>query len=146
MPNILDREQREALIARCRQLTPEHRPAWGTLTAGRMVCHLCDQLRVALGDVETRARGNALTHTLAKWMVLYLPLSPPKGKVKTVPEMLATEPTTWEADTAELESLVTRLAGAEVVAPHPVFGRLALGQWGILAAKHMDHHLRQFGV
>ena len=146
MPTIRDREERESLIARCRRLTPESRPAWGTLTAGRMVCHLGDQMRIALGDVESRARGNPLTHTLVKWMVLYLPLSMPKGKIQTVPEMLATEPTTWEADTAELERLVSRLAEAREVAPHPVFGCLTPGQWGILAAKHMDHHLRQFGV
>ncbi len=146
MPSILNREERRSLIARFRKLTPEHRAVWGTLTVDRMICHLGDQLRIALGDAGSRSRGNPLTHTVAKWMVLYLPLSPPKGKVKTVPEMLATEPTTWEADTAEVERLISRLTEAKEVAPHPVFGRLTTSQWGLLAAKHMDHHLRQFGV
>jgi hypothetical protein len=29
---------------------------------------------------------------------------------------------------------------------HPAFGRLSASQWGVLAHRHVDHHLRQFGV
>jgi len=27
-----------------------------------------------------------------------------------------------------------------------VFGRLSAKQWGVLMYRHVDHHLRQFGV
>ena len=30
--------------------------------------------------------------------------------------------------------------------PHPVFGNFTPDQWGKLQYKHLDHHLRQFGV
>jgi hypothetical protein len=30
--------------------------------------------------------------------------------------------------------------------PHPFFGPLKPQQWAILMYKHIDHHLRQFGV
>ena len=30
--------------------------------------------------------------------------------------------------------------------PHAFFGRLKPGEWAILMYKHLDHHLRQFGV
>jgi hypothetical protein len=30
--------------------------------------------------------------------------------------------------------------------PHSFFGRLTPEQWAILTFKHLDHHLRQFGV
>jgi hypothetical protein len=29
---------------------------------------------------------------------------------------------------------------------HPFFGRLSGDEWGRLIYKHLDHHLRQFGV
>jgi hypothetical protein len=29
---------------------------------------------------------------------------------------------------------------------HPIFGRMSLRAYGVLAYKHTDHHLRQFGV
>jgi len=30
--------------------------------------------------------------------------------------------------------------------PHPVFGKFTAEQWGKMQYKHLDHHLRQFGV
>ena len=30
--------------------------------------------------------------------------------------------------------------------PHPIFGAFTHQQWGQLQYKHLDHHLRQFGV
>ncbi len=146
MPSILDQGQREMLLARFRQLTPEHERLWGSLSAPAMVSHLSDQIRVALGDVETRPAGNILTHTLMKWLVVYLPVPAPKGKVQTSPEMLTTTPADWEADTRGFEELVSRLVRAQEVAPHPIFGTLSHREWCILAAKHMDHHLSQFAV
>jgi len=29
---------------------------------------------------------------------------------------------------------------------HPAFGNISTNQWGIAAYKHVDHHLRQFGI
>ena len=29
---------------------------------------------------------------------------------------------------------------------HPFFGKMSAKEWAILAHKHIDHHLRQFGV
>ena len=30
--------------------------------------------------------------------------------------------------------------------PHPFFGKLTTEEWDLLNWKHLDHHLRQFGV
>jgi hypothetical protein len=30
--------------------------------------------------------------------------------------------------------------------PHPMFGKFTDTQWGQAMYKHLDHHLRQFGV
>ena len=30
--------------------------------------------------------------------------------------------------------------------PHPVFGELTSEHWGQMQYKHLDHHLRQFGL
>ena len=145
MSTVLVERDRDPLLARFRRLTPEHRQLWGRLSVREMVCHLGDQLAVALGDIPSEPKGGLLTKTFAKWLVLYVPFSAPRGKVNTVPEMLATEPSDWKKDSARFVSLLSRLVDAEILAPHPSFGRLSHRQWGILAAKHIDHHLRQFG-
>ena len=146
MSSILVERDRRTLFARFRKLTPEHQPSWGRLSAREMVCHLGDQLAVALGDISSEPKGSLLTKTVAKWLVLYVPFPAPKGKVNTVPEMLTTQPSDWEKDTARFEPLLSRLVDTKALAPHPAFGKLSRSQWGILAAKHIDHHLRQFGV
>jgi len=144
--NLLVETDRKALLERLRRIEPETPRVWGTMTAHQMICHVSDQLRVALGDVESRDRGTFLHKTLVRWIVVRLPIPAPKGKIQTVPEMLTSRPATWDDDVRALEELVERVVAAESFSPHPVFGRLSRQEWGILGAKHMDHHLRQFGV
>ena len=146
MPPLLDPSARLALFERLRCLTPETRPEWGGFTAPRMICHLADQLRVALGDLPTVDRSNVLTRSLLRWLVVHTGFEAPPGKVATVPEMLHTQPTSWADDCGSLERLVERLVTSEGLKPHPAFGPLSKDEWGRLSWKHIDHHLRQFGV
>ena len=146
MPTILDPTYRAALVERLSKLTPESRPLWGSFDSRRMLCHLADQLHVALGDVAVSDVSSVLKRTVLKWIVLYLPLPMPRGKIQTVPEMLSSEPESWAEDLDTVKKLLSRLAEAKSVGPHPAFGPLSHSQWAILAAKHADHHLQQFGV
>jgi hypothetical protein len=145
MPTLLDSADRDALLQRLRRLQPTSQPRWGRFTAPRMVCHLADSLRVALGDLPTKRVDTLPSRTLVKWLVVYSPVPPPRGKIQTAPEMLTTAPTTWAADVATVEGLVERLATKPTTAAHPAFGPLTHGGWARLAWKHLDHHLRQFG-
>jgi len=146
MPSLLDPTDRETILQRLGRLTPSHKPKWGTLTAPRLLCHLADQLRVAVGDLPTVHRDSFLSRTLLKWVVVYSPLRAPPGKVHTAPEMLTSVPTSWNADLQACETLIGRLAATPTAAFQPMFGPLSHNGWGRLCWKHLDHHLRQFGV
>ena len=146
MKTLLANSDRHSLLTRVRSLTPESMPEAGTLTTPHMLCHIADQIAVALGDIPGKRQDTWITRTLAKWFVLYAPIAIPFGKVSTVPEMLTTQPLDWEHDLARFEILVNRFADADHSALHAVFGELSHREWGILAAKHIDHHLRQFGA
>lgn len=116
------------------------------MTAHQMVCHICDQLAVALGDIPSKETDTIFSRTILKWLVLYAMPSTPKGKIQTVPEMLSTETSTWSGDIERFKKLISRLSTEANPKPHPVFGPLSQHEWGIVSAKHIDHHLRQFGV
>lgn len=146
MPTIRNPADRADMLARLRKLTPGTERLWGSFTAARMVCHLSDALRVALGDIPSQPRGSLLKRTLGKWLVVYTPLKAPRAKVKTLPEMLTTVPTDWQGDLRSCEQLLERAAAMTASAVHPGFGRLSPSGWGRLVWKHFDHHLRQFGV
>ena len=118
------------------------------MTAPRMVGHLGDQLRLALGEIEVPATRSPLRFTPIKQLLIYF-LPWPKGKIKAPPAALTTDPGTWEKDVATLRALLEQFAGFEPAgswAPHPFFGTMSRGLWAGLTRRHFDHHLRQFGV
>lgn len=145
MPTLLNEADRAAIIARLRRVTPDRVPGWGTLTAPRMLCHVTDQLRIATGVIIGRHRDSLMRRTLLKWIVVHSSMQAPPGKVKTVPEMLSTVPTKWDADLATCERLIHEVGKGRANGRHPAFGPLDGREWGRIAWKHFDHHLRQFG-
>jgi uncharacterized protein DUF1569 len=145
MASLLSATQRAEIIARLRHVTPDHQRLWGTMSAPAMLCHVSDQLRVALGDLPSQPRGNRITRTLVKWLAVDVQIRPPRGKIRTVPEMLTSRPTEWSRDRAACEQLIERVGRGEANAVHPAFGPLSRGEWGRLCWSHLDHHLRQFG-
>ena len=68
----------------------------------------------------------------------------------TVPEFRVTDEPNFEAEKTKLIALVKRLSegGPKVLTknPHPFFGYMTTEEWDTLQWKHLDHHLRQFGV
>lgn len=146
---MLDKETRQEVERRLDALTPEHRGAWGRLTPAGMACHLYDAVRGALGENPSPLMGRygPLRPVLALLMIDVLPW--PKGKVKTVREMLSTEAGDVAADVERLKQILARLAergASEGWGVHPLFGALSRPQWGRLVWRHVDYHLQQFGV
>jgi len=148
MPTLFDPAARAALLARIDRLTPESRPAWGRLDVRGVVCHLSQSLRLATGELVCKPRGGPLSFPPLRWLVIHkLPF--PKG-VPTAPEMLSFTPAdSLDEDRAVLRELIERVGGMgpeRDYPPHPAFGKLRGADWGVLIHRHVDHHLRQFGV
>ena len=139
-------EFRNDIVARLRKITPDHKAQWGKLTPDKLVCHLSDQLRVALGDKEAKDFSSFFLRNIMKNLFLNLPMPVPKGKVETAPEMLSTEPTVLDADINDFEKLLTRVSQEKCEALHPAFGKLNHRQWCVMIKKHLEHHFEQFGL
>ena len=143
---LLNHDDRSRLIERLRRVRPDAQPAWGSLDAPRMLCHLADTLRVALGDLSAKPVHTLASRTLLKFLVVNTGFSPPRGKIQTAPEMLASAPASWEADLAACVELAERVGAGSARAVHPMFGPLSPEEWARLCWKHTNHHLVQFGV
>jgi hypothetical protein len=144
--SLLESSDRQPILTRLRQVRADTKAQWGQLDAPRMLCHITDQLRVALGEIPSKPQHNLMSRTLLKWLVVNTGMQPPPGKIQTAPEMLTTSPQAWDADLAVCEQLVARVGAGEAKAEHPAFGPLTPAEWGRLCWKHLDHHLRQFGA
>jgi hypothetical protein len=147
VPTILDAATRADLSARLSRLAPDARPVWGKFTAPRMVCHVSDALRMALGDLPVAPKRLPLRYPVIKQLVIYL-FPFPRG-TPTAPELLARLPQEWNGEVQslrdELQKFSTRTPD-EHWPDHPAFGSMSGRAWGVLAYRHMDHHFRQFGI
>jgi hypothetical protein len=139
---------RRSVVERLSRLTPESQRRWGTMTVGRAVAHMADQLRMALGDLRCRPPQGPFRHGPTRFLVIHL-LPWPKGRAKGPGEAFKTVPTDLASDIGQLADLIERFAKQQPDAiwqAHPMFGALTRRDWGVLAYRHLDHHLTQFGA
>jgi hypothetical protein len=142
-----------AVLALCRRrighLDPNASAEWGRMTVHQMVCHLNDSFRVGLGEKYAGDASSVVQRTLIKWIALRTSMRWPQG-VPTRPEIEqgrgGTPPAEWESDRAELITLMNAFAERRTFGVHPTFGKMTQRDWLIWGYRHVDHHLRQFGV
>ena len=146
--SLFDDPCRQVMLSRLRSLRPDAQRRWGRMSAPQMIAHLTDQMHHALGDSPVAARPGRLRWLPVVYASIYL-IPWPKGRIKGPPEAFATQPTSWEADVAELEALLERFGTSDAGADwpdHALFGHMSGRDWGVFVHKHFDHHLRQFGA
>ena len=143
----------DSLFHRLAQLRPGSPRQWGRMTPHQAVCHLNDSFKGIIGVRPVAPVKSLLGRSLMRLVALHTPLPWPKGGVKTMPEVDqekgGTRPTEFERDVAELKALIERFAAPArdfAFHPHPMFGQLSEHEWMRWAYRHVDHHLRQFGV
>jgi hypothetical protein len=148
MKSIWQDATRREVATRLAQLTPERRAEWGRMSAQQMVCHLAASVQMAIGERICAPKRTPLRFPIVKHLVIYV-LPFPKS-VPTAPELIvAATPNAWARDVGDLQAALDRFIARGPEArwvDHPTFGRLSAGQWGVLVYRHVDHHLRQFGV
>ncbi|MDB4917353.1 MAG: hypothetical protein JWM95_4997 [Gemmatimonadetes bacterium] len=147
MKSLHTERDRQTIIARVRQLTPESRARWGKMTAQQMILHLADSARMATGELPVASKGAPFRFPVVKQLLMYV-LPIPKN-LPTAPELIARTTTDWDADMADYFSRLEAFAQKKIDsawADHPVFGPMNGTEWGRQLWSHMDHHLRQFGA
>ena len=138
---------RRIIIERIRRLTPDAHGRWGKMNAPQMLTHLTDAVRMATGELPTRSKKLPIRFFPLKQFVIYL-LPFPKG-MPTAPELISRAPSEWNG---EMDALLAAIERFSVLDPggtwpvHPACGAMSGREWGVVAYRHFDHHLRQFGV
>jgi hypothetical protein len=140
---------RQSILNRLAALTPQHRRRWGRMEPAQLLPHLATVLRMALG--ERRLEGTPpgrIRGALLRYLVLYC-LPWPKGKIQAPASAFSAPSAGWEQDRRVVVELIERFATfspERMGADHPVFGPMSARDWDVLQYRHLDHHLRQFGV
>jgi hypothetical protein len=138
---------------RMMQLHANSQPLWGAMTVEQTLAHCTSGLEMAMGVINPKRAPfpASVLGLLIKPLVLGND-KPMRRNSPSSPELFSADPNPcdFERERGNLLLAVDRFAheGAACCSqhPHPFFGALKPQQWAILMYKHIDHHLRQFGV
>jgi len=146
MKTIWDAETRAELMARMNRLKPDTPPQWGKMNAAQMVGHCTDPMRAAMGEMRVADKKTFFRFAPMRWLVIYK-MPWPKG-APTAPEFIHQGPEDLQENLALLKSTLDRFAihRKNGFHAHAAFGTLTDKDWGCLTWRHLDHHLRQFGL
>ena len=146
MLTLHDPAHRSALESRVRALRPDSPRRWGKMSADQMLWHVNAGLAVAVGELTAPVERPPLPRPVMKFLILNLPW--PKG-APTSPAFRAEASYDFQAERIRCLRLIGTLAGQSLDRlqhVHPILGRMSGTDVSRLQAKHLDHHLKQFGV
>ena len=148
MTELHDPNVREAIQSRVRGLQPDARRKWGTMTVDQMLWHLGTALELCLGRLD--AGGETAPLPMPKAMLRFVVLNMPWPKgVPTLRSIKATKSYDFQAEQARCLKLIDEFTAKPIRdrwPEHPVLGTLTGSQYSRLQAKHILHHLEQFGA
>jgi len=146
MATLHDRTVRESLGRRVQALAADAKAQWGKMSVDQMLWHVNQAMAQAVGEVTAAPVRAPLPKPVIKFMVLTFPM--PRN-APTQPTLLATMHYDVEAERERCLRLIDAIASRQVDGPWPVspgLGKMSGDEWGRLHAKHLDHHLKQFGA
>ena len=147
MPKLHDSEYRESIKARVKAVRPDAPRKWGSMSVDQMMWHLGSTLEMCLGRLTSDEKPPfPLPKTLFRLIVLDMPW--PKG-APTLPQTKASGQYDLEAERARCLRLIDEFTTRPLDGPwpvHPILGTMSGNQYSRLQAKHINHHLTQFGA
>jgi hypothetical protein len=150
IPSLFELRTCETLSNRLDALRPESPALWGKMNVAQMLAHCCIPFEQALG----------LRHDGPNWFMKFLLRNffkrsmvneiPYRQNLPTAPSFVIADERMFSDEKARLQSLIARFSekgpghfeGRRQIS----LGPLTASEWNNLMFKHLDHHLRQFGV
>ncbi|WP_172198700.1 DUF1569 domain-containing protein [Saccharibacillus qingshengii] len=149
MNNLFESSAMQEIRLRIERLSPDARPLWGKMNPAQMLAHCSAFQDIATGESTVPRSG--LGRVIGRFAkpVFYndkpLPLN-----MSTIPAILMDGERKFNPEKERLLRQIERLGekGPQSCEKqmHPFFGRLSAEEWGKGLYKHLDHHLKQFGV
>lgn len=122
---------------------------WGSMTSAQMMAHCQLAMNMAFGNTKTSRHWIGIVFGgIGKRRQLKV-----KQLDRHIPTFIALKVTDDRHFETEKQKFILLIQFALekgeaglVKYPHPYFGTFRPGEWAQLNWKHLDHHLRQFGV
>lgn len=150
MKSSFDQNHINEAIARINQLTSTTTPQWGEMNVAQMLAHL--NVAYDMAYTDKYPQPNFLVRWLLTRFVKPAVVGPKpyQKNGRTAPAFLVSADQDFEKEKKKLIDYVQKtqtLGSAHFEQKESnSFGKLTASEWSTLFAKHLDHHLTQFGV
>ena len=149
MKSIFDPATFEELLGRIELLTQDTQPQWGKMDVAQMLCHCQYPLEVAMGKKVLKKPGALMRLLYKSFKSAMYNDKPWRKNLNTPKEYKVVSDKDFSREKEKLKALILefhQLREKTHWDPHPSFGHFTHEQWGMMQFKHLDHHLKQFGV
>jgi hypothetical protein len=149
MKSLFNPKHVEEFISRINKLSPDMKPQWGKMNTAQMLAHCVAPLQMAHGEIQSK-RG-LIGFLFGKMMKKkYVQGAEFEKNLPTDPKFIFPDASDFEKEKQRLIAKLKDFAqkGPEGITKgkHSFFGEMSANEWDLIQSKHLDHHLRQFGV
>jgi hypothetical protein len=149
MKNLFEKETIDEVIGRIDRLQPAAQRLWGKMDVAQMMAHCSGALDMASGKLNPpRMLLGRIIGSFVK--PIYTNEKPFSQNNPTDKKLVVSDTRDFAREQERLRSCVRAFhQGGEAGCtrhPHPFFGALTPAEWSRGMYKHLDHHMRQFGV
>jgi Protein of unknown function (DUF1569) len=145
MKTIFDKATTDELVHRISKLDENSKALWGKMTVYQMIkhCTLWEEMIVGEKEYKRMFIGRLLGKTILKRIIM--DEKPMRRNSSTVPGFTITDDGDVQTEKNKwIKQIKEHSHFSNVNFVHPFFGKMTKEQIGLLAYKHIDHHLRQF--
>ncbi|WPO78166.1 DUF1569 domain-containing protein [Flavobacterium sp. KACC 22761] len=150
MQNIFQKEDCDQFVKRINLLTPDSKGLWGKMSVAQMLSHCNVTYEMVYDNIHPKP--NAVMKFILKLLAKKTVVSdkPYSRNINTAPQFIIKNDRDFEIERSRLIAYIdkTQKLGEqefEGKESHS-FGVLTSSEWNNMFAKHLDHHLSQFGV
>lgn len=149
--NMFDSRGKEKIISRVNALTPTSKALWGKMNVGQMLAH-CNVAYEIVHEPGKHTPPGFIDKFFAKLFAKSTVIGdkPYAQNGQTAPIFIIKDSKDFAVEKTRLVTYINKTF--EQGSAHydglenMNFGKLSAKQWNTFFAKHLDHHLRQFGV
>ncbi len=151
MTQIFSKEYLNVVNNRLNQLSPATKSKWGRMNVVQMLTHMNDAFRIALGMKSAVDCSDFFSRNIVFNVAVYVLPVWPRGNATPIEmnmDIGGSKPRDFYTELEFLKKMMEVFNEREEqkFKPHPMFGSLSKKQWKDLLIKHLEHHLKQFGV
>ena len=136
------------IISRIQKLQPTSQAQWGKMNVAQMLAHCQGPFNSYFE--EKKPKRQLIGILFGKVAIKRLLSDKPwKQSLPTAKELKIAGPRNFEEEKGKLVIAINHFSteGYTITSfTHPFFGKLSAQEYALFSYRHLDHHLRQFGV